>query len=69
MLIVLLSPQLILLLGNAVATKDVVDYLTKTTVSQLPPIVASSAHRRDHDEQRLRGDRVPDLDAPGPRAP
>ena len=41
MLIVLLSPQAILLLGNAVATKDVVTYL-KDNVSQVPPIVASS---------------------------
>jgi ABC-2 type transport system permease protein len=41
MLLVLLTPQVILMLGNAVATNDVVEDL-KDNVSQVPAIVASS---------------------------
>jgi ABC-2 type transport system permease protein len=41
MLFVLLAPQVILMLGNAVATDKVVDYL-KDNVSDVPAIVASS---------------------------
>jgi ABC-2 type transport system permease protein len=41
MLIVLVSPQVILLLGNAVATQDMMAYL-KDNVSQVPAVIASS---------------------------
>ena len=41
LLIVLLLPQVILLIGNAVATDEVLDYL-KDNLDEIPPIAASS---------------------------
>jgi ABC-2 type transport system permease protein len=41
LLIVLLTPQAVLLIGNAVATEQIVDYL-RDNVGQIPPIIASS---------------------------
>lgn len=41
LLIVLITPQALLLIGNAVATEEVVDYLNDN-LEQIPPILASS---------------------------
>jgi len=41
LLIVLLTPQVLLLTGNAVATEEIVDYLADN-LGEIPPIVASS---------------------------
>ena len=41
LLIVLLTPQAVLLIGNAVATEEIVDYLADN-LDAIPPIVASS---------------------------
>jgi ABC-2 type transport system permease protein len=41
LLIVLLAPQILLLVGNAVATEKIVDYLSDN-LKEIPPILASS---------------------------